>query len=104
MHTPEPLNVVQARNQLAALYGRRKNNGYVDPDAEAAARAKLATAKIDVAIRDADAGAKGARLNEVQVSHLCALILLNAGVPGEALQYIEPVLRTAVRQAQNGSE
>lgn len=46
----DPLNPVVARNQLAALH---RGSTPPDPRADAAARAKLATAKIDKAIREA---------------------------------------------------
>lgn len=44
------LDPVTARNQLAGLHSR---GAVPDPDVEAFARAQLATAKIDKAIRDA---------------------------------------------------
>lgn len=71
MHDPivGPLDPITARNQVSGLYSR----GNPDPEVEAAARAKLATAKIDKAIREAMSVCPGP-LHPAQVEYLVGLI------------------------------
>lgn len=71
-HEPNvgPLNTIAARNQVSGLFAK---GAAPDPEIEAAARAKLATAKIDKAIREAMAVCPGP-LHPAQVAHLTGLI------------------------------
>ncbi len=69
-----PLNPVAARNDVARLHA---NGANPDAEVEAAARAKLATAKIDKAIREATAACP-VPLHPAQVEYLVGLIE-NAG-------------------------
>lgn len=68
--TYEPVEPNLARNQYAALF---RKTGATDADKQAAL-AKLATAKIDKAIREAVATLDGARLHHAQVEYLTSLI------------------------------
>jgi hypothetical protein len=72
MHDPNvgPLNTIAARNALSGLYAKGSTP---DPDVLAAARTKLATAKIDKAIREA-MDACSAPLHPAQVAYLVGLI------------------------------
>jgi len=63
----DPIDPVTARNQLAALH--RKPGSHPDPEVDAAARAKLATSKIDKAIRLAMDDCPGP-LHPAQVEYL----------------------------------
>ena len=64
-----PLNPLNVRNELAGMRSR----GTADPVAEAAVRAKLATAKTDKAIREA-MDASPIPLHPAQVEYLVGLI------------------------------
>jgi hypothetical protein len=64
-----PLNPVSVRNELAGMRSR----GTSSPEAEVAVRTKLATAKIDKAIRESMAACP-APLHAAQVEYLCGLI------------------------------
>ncbi len=79
MQNPDPIAVDPrvARNQLAALF--RPGGAAPDRRVEDAARAKLATSKIDKAIRDAVAACP-APLHPAQVEYLVGLIQ-DAGKP-----------------------
>jgi hypothetical protein len=65
-----PLNPVSVRNELAGMRSR----GTSTPEGEVAVRTKLATAKIDKAIREAMAVCPAA-LHPAQVEYLCGLIV-----------------------------
>lgn len=64
-----PLNPIKVRNELAGMRSR----GNADPEAEKAVRAKLATAKIDKAIREAMAACP-VPLHRAQVQYLVGRI------------------------------
>lgn len=66
----EPVDPIMARNQHAALY---RGSTPPDPEVEAASRAKLATAKIDKAIREAMDACPGP-LHPAQVEYLVGRI------------------------------
>jgi hypothetical protein len=72
MHEPivGPLDPVNPRNELAGLHSR---GAVPKPDVENAVRAKLATAKIDKAIRQAMEVCP-VPLHRAQVEYLCGLI------------------------------
>lgn len=65
-----PLNTISARNQLSGLFAK---GAHPDPKVEAAARSKLATAKIDKAIREALEACPGP-LHPAQVEYLTSLL------------------------------
>jgi len=73
---PVAVDPITARNQLAALH---RGPAAPDPAVDAAARAKLATSKIDKAIRDATAACP-VPLHPAQVEYLVGLIQ-DAGKP-----------------------
>lgn len=81
MHDPNvgPLNTIAARNALSGLFAKGANP---DPDVEASARTKLATAKIDKAIREA-MDACPHPLHPAQVEYLIGLVR-DAGAKSEA--------------------
>ncbi|KQQ43086.1 hypothetical protein [Nocardioides sp. Leaf307] len=71
----EPTDPTSARNELGALYSRTERP---DAAADALARTKLATAKIDKAIRDAVAACP-APLHPAQVEYLVGRITSAGG-------------------------
>lgn len=98
----EPAELTAARLELARLSRR---NHRAAPSEVDEARAAYVTAKLDNAIRRAVAETlRGVRLDDVQVAHLCGLLLMETGVSGPDVQLIEHHVRAAVLRAQRGDE
>jgi len=98
----EPQYVIDARTRVARLYQNGKTPTQSEEDV---ARAGYVAAKIDSEIRKiVQRSAKGARLDDNHVAHLCGLLLGCAGVPGEAVNRIEALVRAEVLEAQQGGQ
>jgi len=88
---------IRARNKLAALHSY---GATPDPDAEAAARANLATSKIDKSIRDSLAVSP--HISDAEIGHLVGLILNQSGIDGETSTRVEREVRAAVVASRGG--
>lgn len=95
---PEVESPSKARSRLASAH----ITGRPDPEVEEALRCNLALSNLDAAIRKAvQDTTKGAKLDDVQVSHLCGLVMGDLGGVGyDAWVLVEPIIRAAVRDAR----
>ncbi|MBT0995448.1 hypothetical protein KIN34_14265 [Cellulomonas sp. DKR-3] len=91
-------NLPTPRQATGAVAGLYSHGAVPDPSTLDAARATLATATLDKAIRDSIART-GTALNDAQVGHLVGLLLAESGVPAVAVAKVEHMARVAVARA-----